>query len=366
MRKLNVGIIGATGYVGQRFVSLLQAHPYFKPVLLAASSRSAGKRYGDLMETRWKLETPLPEAAKTQILVDAADLTAIASACDFVFCAVDMPKDAIRSLEERLARMETPVISNNSAHRWTEDVPVIIPEINPEHAALIELQRKRLGTKRGFIVCKPNCSIQSYVPALSALRAYGLDTVFVSTYQAISGAGKTFQDWPEMEHNLIPYIAGEEEKTEREPLKIWGDLRADGGLNLAEEPRISAQCYRVAVAEGHTAAVSVGFRKPVSREAILEAWRNYRGQAQDLQLPTAPSSFLIYHEEADRPQPRLDAGAGNGMSISLGRLREDPILDWKFTCFSHNTLRGAAGGAVETAELLYRLGYLEAGGSNER
>jgi len=309
------------------------------------------------VEGRWKIERDLP-AAMAAIQVQSTEaMREFCEQVDFVFCAVDMKKDEIRALEEQIARFETPVVSNNSAHRWTPDVPVIIPEINPEHAQLIEAQRRRLGTSRGFITAKPNCSIQSYVPALAALQEFGPEQVFVSTYQAISGAGKTFQDWPEMVNNLIPYIGGEEEKSEQEPLKIWGTMQA-GQIIKAQSPVISAQCYRVAVQEGHTASVAVKFRKKPSQEEILARWASYEGIPQQAKLPSAPTPFLTYFAEDNRPQPVLDREVGNGMGIAIGRLREDPLFDYKFACLSHNTIRGAAGGAVLTAELLVHLGYI--------
>lgn len=356
-KKLKVGVIGGTGYVGQRFLTLLDQHPWFETVAIAASPRSAGKTYAEAVDGRWKIDRDLP-AAMAGITVQSTD--AMAEFCeqvDFVFCAVDMKKDEIRALEEQIARFETPVVSNNSAHRWTPDVPVIIPEINPEHAQLIEAQRRRLGTSRGFITAKPNCSIQSYVPALAALREFGPEQVFVSTYQAISGAGKTFQDWPEMVNNLIPYIGGEEEKSEQEPLKIWGTMQ-EGQIIKAQSPVISAQCYRVAVQEGHTASVAVKFKNKPSQEEILARWASYEGIPQQAKLPSAPTPFLTYFAEDNRPQPVLDREVGNGMGIAIGRLREDPLFDYKFACLSHNTIRGAAGGAVLTAELLAHLGYI--------
>jgi aspartate-semialdehyde dehydrogenase len=357
-RQLRVGIIGGTGYVGQRFISLLDNHPWFTTTVIAASPRSAGKPYAEAVAGRWKIDAPLPASAAGILVESIEDLPRLCDQVDFVFCAVDMKKEEIRALEEAIARLETPVVSNNSAHRWTPDVPVIIPEINPEHAALIDVQRHRLGTKRGFVTAKPNCSIQSYVPALTPLLDFGLEKIMVCTYQAISGAGKTFTDWPEMIENLIPYIGGEEEKSEREPLKIWGALASDH-IELAVKPLISAQCYRVAVQEGHTAAVSVQFDRKPPVDEILARWAGF-AQPQVAGLPSAPQPFLQYLPENNRPQPRLDAMAGQGMAIALGRLREDPIFDYKFTCLSHNTLRGAAGGAVLTAELLVRQGYLGA------
>jgi len=357
--KLRTGIIGATGYVGQRFVTLLADHPWFEVTAVAASARSAGKSYREAVKGRWKLTETIPETIAGLNVLATDNLEDWIDTVDFVFCAVDMKKDDIRALEERIARLETPVVSNNSAHRWTADVPMIIPEVNPDHAGLIDLQRRRLGTKRGFIAVKPNCSIQSYVPALAPLMAYEPETIIVATYQAISGAGKTFADWPEMERNLIPYIGGEEDKSEQEPLKIWGTL-SNSGIIKALKPKISAQCYRVAVQEGHTAALSVRFARPVSRQEILDSWAAFRGLPQQANLPSAPQPFLIYQPDDTRPQPALDSMAGNGMAVTIGRLREDPVFDWKFTCLSHNTIRGAAGGAILTAELLVHQGYLTA------
>jgi len=356
--KLKVGVIGGTGYVGQRFISLLENHPWFTCVAVAASPRSAGKRYEDAVDGRWKIDAAMPDYVKNMIVYGTDDIERLCDDVDFVFCAVDMKKDEIKALEERIAKFETPVVSNNSAHRWTPDVPVIIPEINADHAAIIDVQKKRLGTRRGFIAVKPNCSIQSYVPALTPLMEYGVEKISVCTYQAISGAGKTFADWPEMVGNVIPYIGGEEEKSEKEPLKIWGQLGSESILS-AEGPVISAQCYRVAVQEGHTAAVSVSFKNKPSREQILAHWASFEGEAQKLDLPSAPKPFLQYLEEDNRPQPLLDAGFQHGMGVSIGRLREDSIFDYKFTCLSHNTLRGAAGGALLTAELLAQKGYLQ-------
>ena len=358
-KKLRVGVIGATGYVGQRFISLLENHPWFECVALCASPRSAGKTYEEAVAGRWKIDRPMPEYAKKMIVYGTDNIEAYVEQIDFTFCAVDMKKDEIRALEEKIAKLECPVISNNSANRWTEDVPMIIPEINSDHAKLIDAQRKRLGTKRGFIAVKPNCSIQSYVPALTPLLSYGIEKISVCTYQAISGAGKTFDIWPEMVGNLIPYIGGEEEKSEKEPLKVWGKF-ADDHIELAKEPVISAQCYRVAVQEGHTAAVSVSFKNKPSKEDMIKAWNEFVGEAQKLELPSAPEHFLQYIEEDNRPQPKLDAMFGNGMGVSIARLREDNIFDYKFACLSHNTLRGAAGGGMLTAELLTKKGYITA------
>ncbi len=358
-RKLKVGIIGATGYVGQRFITRLSGHPWFETVALAASPRSAGKTYSEAVKGRWKIDLPIPAEIQHMNVWGTDAIEQMCESVDFVFCAVDMPKDEIRALEEQIARTETPVVSNNSAHRWTPDVPVMIPEINPEHVAVIPFQRRRLGTERGFVAAKPNCSIQSYVPALSALREYGIEQVVACTYQAISGAGKTFADWPEMLGNMIPYIGGEDEKSEQEPLRIWG--RVENGVVVpAVAPVISAQCYRVAVQEGHTAAVSVKFTQKPDREEILARWTAFEGLPQVRNLPSAPKPFLRYLEDPTRPQPALDANAGDGMAVSIGRLRPDPVMDWKFTCLSHNTLRGAAGGAVLTAELLADQGYIVA------
>ncbi|NLW89361.1 MAG: aspartate-semialdehyde dehydrogenase [Clostridiaceae bacterium] len=355
--KLKVGIIGATGFVGQRFVALLDQHPWFSCSAVAASPRSAGKTYSEAVEGRWKIDAPMPEYVKKMTVFGLDRLDEFLDEVDFVFCAVDMPKDQIREFEETIARREVPVVSNNSAHRTTPDVPMIIPEINPEHSAVIDYQKKRLGTQRGFIAVKPNCSIQSYVPALHPLKDFGIQKLIVSTYQAISGAGKTFSDWPEMVNNLIPYIGGEEEKSEQEPLKIWGSIR-NNQIIPTSSPIISAQCYRVAVFEGHTAAVSVLFEKKPSIEEIRSRWSEFEGEAVRLALPSAPNPFLKYVEENDRPQPMLDSSFEKGMGITIGRLRKDNIFDYKFVCLSHNTLRGAAGGGVLTAELLTKYGYI--------
>ena len=362
MKNYKVGIIGATGMVGQRFATILENHPWFTVVAIAASGRNKGKTYAEAVEGRWKMAAPIPESMKDMILYDAqADAEEFASKVDFTFCAVDMKKPEIRALEEKYAKLECPVISNNSAHRFTEDVPMIIPEVNPEHAEIIPAQRKRLGTKRGFIAVKSNCSIQSYVPALSALRDFGIEKIAVCTYQAISGAGKTFETWPEMIDNVIPYIGGEEEKSEQEPLKLWGHVE-DGKIVKAEGPAITAQCFRVACQDGHMAAVFMKFKdgcKP-SIEQIKADWAAFRGPAQELELPSAPKQFLHYFEEENRPQTRLDRMLEHGMAVSLGRLREDTQYDYKFVGLSHNTLRGAAGGAVLLAELLCKKGYIEA------
>ena len=358
MEKKKVGIIGATGMVGQRFLTLLDGHPYFEVTALAASARSAGQTYEKAVEGRWKMAVPIPAAVRDMVITDAADIPAMAAKCDFVFCAVNMKKDETKTLEEAYARAELPVVSNNSANRWTPDVPMVIPEINDAHLAVIAAQKARLGTRRGFIAVKPNCSIQSYVPALTPLLPFGIEQVVATTYQAISGAGKTFREWPEMVDNVIPYIAGEEEKSEQEPLKVWG--RVEGGqIVKASAPLITTQCIRVPVSDGHTAAVFVKFREKPSREQILGAWRSYSGKPQSLKLPHAPAQFITYFEDDARPQARLDRDLEGGMGISVGRLREDSLFDYKFVGLSHNTLRGAAGGAVLIAELLYREGYLD-------
>ena len=359
MHEYKVGIIGATGMVGQRFVTLLSNHPWFRLTVLAASPRSAGKRYEEAVAGRWAMDVPIPEVAKDMVLLSAQDdVETIASQVDFVFSAVDMSKDAIQALEEEYARHECPVVSNNSAHRWTPDVPMVIPEVNPQHLEVIPAQKQRLGTQRGFIAVKSNCSIQSYVPALTPLLGYGIEKILVCTYQAISGAGKTFETWPEMVDNLIPYIGGEEEKSEQEPLKVWG--RGENGVIVnADAPAITAQCLRVPVSNGHTAAVFVTFKNKPTEEQMKEAWRTYQGRAQELKLPTAPQQFLHYFEEPDRPQAKLDRELEGGMAVSVGRLRPDTQYDYKFVSLSHNTLRGAAGGAVLLAELLCAEGYIE-------
>ncbi len=357
-RKFRVGVLGATGMVGQRFISLLENHPWYEVTTLAASPRSAGKRYEDAVGGRWKMQTPMPEGVKDLIVMNVNEVEAVASQVDFVFSAVDMSKAEIKAIEEAYAKTETPVVSNNSAHRWTPDVPMIIPEINPEHAEIIEYQRKRLGTKRGFVAVKPNCSIQSYTPALHALKKFGPKLVVATTYQAISGAGKTFADWPEMVENLIPYIAGEEEKSEQEPLKIWGHIE-NGQIVKAESPVITCQCLRVPVLNGHTAAVFVNFEQKPTKEEILACWAEYSGLPQELNLPSAPKQFIRYMEEDNRPQVKLDVDYEHGMGISLGRLREDTVFDYKFVGLSHNTVRGAAGGAILCAELLTAKGYIE-------
>ena len=356
-RKWRVAIVGATGMVGQRFVSLLDGHPWFEIAALAASGRSAGKTYEEAVSGRWAFDWPIPQAVRVMNVLDASDVESVTSGVDFVFCAVDMEKSAIRALEDAYAKTETPVVSNNSAHRGTPDVPMIVPELNPQHADVIEYQRKRLGTKTGFVTVKPNCSIQSYVPALTALLDLVPKRVVVSTYQAISGAGKTFARWPEMIDNVIPYIGGEEEKSEQEPLKIWGHV--EGGVIVpAKAPIISAHCVRVAVADGHLATCWASFDKPASKEEIIARWRAFEGLPQKLDLPSAPHPFLQYCEENDRPQTKLDREFERGMGVSLGRLRADSLFDWRFVGLSHNTLRGAAGGAVLIAELLCAQGYI--------
>ena len=358
-KQYNVGIIGATGMVGQRFATLLENHPWFHVTALAASARSAGKTYKEAVGDRWFMDTPMPESMANIIIEDAtADVEKIASKVDFVFCAVNMKKDEIKALEERYAKAECPVMSNNSANRFTPDVPMIIPEVNADHAAIIDAQKKRLGTKRGFISVKSNCSIQSYVPALSPLRKFGISEVLACTYQAISGAGKTFETWPEMVDNLIPYIGGEEEKSEQEPLKVWGHIEGNE-IVKCDKPRITTQCLRVPVSNGHFAAVFVRFENKPTIEEIKKEWAEYKGEPQDLQLPSAPKQFLKYFEQDDMPQAKLNRNLEGGMAISIGRLRPDTQYDYKFVCLSHNTLRGAAGGAVEMAELLAAKGYFD-------
>ncbi len=357
--KLRVGILGATGMVGQRFISLLENHPWFEVVTVAASARSAGKTYEEAVGGRWKMTTPMPEKVKGLTVMNVSDVEAVASTVDFVFSAVDMTKEEIRAIEEAYARTETPVVSNNSAHRWTPDVPMVIPEINPEHFEVIEAQKKRLGTKRGFIAVKPNCSIQSYTPVFSAWKEFEPYEAVVTTYQAISGAGKTFKDWPEMVENIIPYIGGEEEKSEKEPLRIWGKVE-DGQIVPATSPVITCQCIRVPVLNGHTAAVFVKLRKKATKEQLIRAMEEYKGIPQELSLPSAPKQFIRYLEEDNRPQVKLDVDYEKGMGISIGRLREDTLYDWKFVGLSHNTVRGAAGGAVLCAETLKAKGYITA------
>ena len=359
MKQYRVGIIGATGMVGQRFASLLENHPWFTVTALAASSRSAGKTYQEAVGNRWAMATPIPAAMKDMIILDAQkDVDKVTALVDFVFCAVDMKKDEIRALEEMYAKAECPVMSNNSAHRSTPDVPMIIPEINADHAKIIPAQRKRLGTKKGFISVKSNCSLQSYVPAVNAMMDLGVTKVLACTYQAISGAGKTFQTWPEMVDNVIPYIGGEEEKSEQEPLKIWGHIEDDKIVN-AVSPSITSQCIRVPVTDGHTAAVFVSFEKKAEMEEIIEKWESYRGRPQELNLPSAPKQFIHYFRENDRPQIKSERNLEGGMAVSVGRLRPDTQYDVKFVSMSHNTLRGAAGGAVLMAELLCAEGYLD-------
>ena len=359
MKKYNVGVIGATGMVGQRFMTLLDNHPWFDVKVLAASPRSAGKKYSDAVGAKWCMDVEIPEAMKDIVVMDAtADIEKIASQVDFVFCAVDMKKDEIKALEEAYAKVECPVISNNSAHRHTPDVPMIVPELNADHAEIIPAQRKRLGTKRGFIAVKSNCSLQSYVPALFPLSKFGIKDVLVCTYQAISGAGKTFDTWPEMIDNVIPFIGGEEEKSEKEPLKIWGKVEGDE-IVPATAPNFTAQCIRVPVSNGHMGAVFVRFENKPSKEEILNIWKDFAGRAQELELPHAPKQFLHYFEEDNMPQTKLQRDLEGGMAISVGRLREDTQYDYKFVCLSHNTLRGAAGGAVLMAELLCAEGYMD-------
>ena len=359
MKQYNVGIIGATGMVGQRFIALLEHHPWFTVTVLAASPRSAGKTYEEAVGKRWAMDTPIPERLKNTIVKDAvADVEEISKEVDFVFCAVDMKKDEIRALEDAYAKCECPVMSNNSANRFTPDVPMIIPELNPEHAEIIAAQRKRLGTKRGFIAVKSNCSLQSYVPALHPLMDLGITKALACTYQAISGAGKTFETWPEMVDNVIPFIGGEEEKSEKEPLKIWGHIEGNE-IVLTSNPPITTQCIRVPVSNGHLAAVFFSLDHKVSKEEILERWASYQGEPQKLNLPSAPKQFLHYFTEDNRPQTGLDRNLENGMAVSIGRLREDSQYDYKFVCLSHNTIRGAAGGGILMAELLAAKGYFD-------
>ena len=355
--KLKVGILGGTGMVGQRFIALLENHPWFEVTTIAASPRSAGKTYEEAVGGRWKMSTPMPEAVKKIVVMNVNEVEKVASQVDFVFSAVDMTKEEIKKIEEEYAKTETPVVSNNSAHRWTPDVPMMVPEINPQHAKVIDFQKKRLGTERGFVAVKPNCSIQSYAPVLTAWKEFEPIEVVVTTYQAISGAGKTFQDWPEMEGNIIPFIGGEEEKSEKEPLRLWGEIQ-DGQIVPAESPVITSQCIRVPVLNGHTAAVFVKFRKKPTKEQLIEKLVSFSGVPQELKLPSAPKQFIQYLEEDNRPQVTLDVDYENGMGISIGRLREDTVYDWKFVGLSHNTVRGAAGGAVLCAELLKAEGYI--------
>ncbi len=356
-KKLRVGILGATGMVGQRFITLLENHPWFEVVTVAASERSAGKTYEEAVGDKWKMPTPMPEAVKKLTVLNINEVEKVAASVDFVFSAVNMSKDEIKAIEEAYAKTETPVVSNNSAHRWTPDVPMVVPEINPEHLAVIEDQKKRLGTKRGFIVVKPNCSIQSYTPMLHALKEFEPVEVVATTYQAISGAGKTFKDWPEILDNVIPYIGGEEEKSEQEPLRLWGKIE-NGQIVKATSPVITCQCLRVPVSDGHTAAVFVKFKNKPTKEQILDRWKNFKGLPQELKLPSAPEQFITYFEEDNRPQAALDRDTEKGMGVCAGRLREDLIYDWKFVGLSHNTKRGAAGGAVLIAELLTAQGTI--------
>lgn len=357
--KLKAGILGGTGMVGQRFISLLENHPWFEVAAIAASPRSAGKTYEEAVGGRWKMQTPMPESVKKMIVKNVNEVEAVSKEVDFVFSAVDMTKEEIKAIEEAYAKTETPVVSNNSAHRWTPDVPMVVPELNPEHLEVIASQKERLGTRKGFIVVKPNCSIQSYTPALHALKEFGPKVVVATTYQAISGAGKNFKDWPEMVDNVIPYIGGEEEKSEQEPLRIWGKVE-NGQIVKAEGPVITTQCIRVPVSDGHTAAVFVNFEKKPQKEEILRAWAEFKGIPQELELPSAPKQFIKYMEEDNRPQAKLDRDYEKGMGVCLGRLREDTVFDYKFVGLSHNTLRGAAGGAVLIAELLKAKGYIQA------
>ncbi len=358
-QKLRVGILGATGMVGQRFISLLEDHPWFEVVTVAASVRSAGKTYEEAVGDRWKMNTPMPEKVKSLIVRNVNEVEAVASTVDFVFSAVDMTKEEIRAIEEEYAKTETPVVSNNSAHRWTPDVPMVVPEINSEHFEVIEAQRKRLGTTQGFIAVKPNCSIQSYAPCLAAWKEFGPKEVVATTYQAISGAGKTFKDWPEMEGNVIPFIGGEEEKSEQEPLRVLGSVK-DGQIVKADLPKITCQCIRIPVLNGHTAAVFINFEKKPTKERLIEKLVNYKGFPQEADLPSAPKQFIRYLKDDNRPQVALDVDFENGMGISIGRLREDDMFDYKFVGLSHNTVRGAAGGAVLCAEALTAKGYIKA------
>ena len=355
--KLKVGILGGTGMVGQRFISLLENHPWFEVVTIAASGRSAGLTYAEAVEGRWKMDTPVPEAVKNIVVMNVNEVEKVAETVDFVFSAVDMTKEEIQAIEEAYAKTETPVVSNNSAHRWTPDVPMVIPEINPQHFAVIESQKKRLGTTRGFIAVKPNCSIQSYVPALNAWKEFEPYECVITTYQAISGAGKDFKSWPEMVENIIPYIGGEEEKSEQEPLRVFGHVEGDV-IVKAEEPKITCQCLRVPVLNGHTAAAFVKFRKKPTKEQLIEKLVNYKGFPQEEKLPMAPEQFIKYFEEDNRPQVKADVDRDKGMGINIGRLREDSVYDFKFVGLSHNTVRGAAGGAVLCAETLKAMGYI--------
>ena len=358
-KKLRVGVLGATGMVGQRFITLLAEHPWYEVTAVAASPRSAGRTYEEAVGGRWKMQTPMPESVKNMVVMNVNEVEKVAEAVDFVFSAVDMTKEEIRAIEDAYAKAEIPVVSNNSAHRWTPDVPMVVPEINPEHFGVIEFQKKRLGTTRGFVAVKPNCSIQSYAPVLTAWKEFEPYEVVATTYQAISGAGKTFGDWPEMVENIIPYIGGEEEKSEQEPLRLWGEIK-DGQIVKAEGPLITSQCIRVPVLDGHTAAVFVKFKKNPTKEELIEKLVNFKGLPQELGLPSAPKQFIQYLEEDNRPQVKLDVNYEKGMGVSVGRLREDTVYDWKFVGLSHNTLRGAAGGAVLCAELLTAQGYIQA------
>ncbi|WP_288174977.1 aspartate-semialdehyde dehydrogenase [Sporofaciens musculi] len=358
-QKLRVGVLGATGMVGQRFISLLEDHPWFEVVTVAASERSAGKTYERAVLDRWKMALPMPESVKGLTVLNVNEVEKVAATVDFVFSAVDMTKDEIRAIEEEYAKTETPVVSNNSAHRWTPDVPMVVPEINSEHFEVIEAQKKRLGTTRGFIAVKPNCSIQSYAPCLAAWKEFGPKEVVATTYQAISGAGKTFEDWPEMEGNIIPYIGGEEEKSEQEPLRVLGHVK-DGQIVKASFPKITCQCVRVPVLDGHTAAVFINFEKKPTKDQLIEKLLSYKGYPQEAKLPSAPKQFIQYLEEDNRPQVKLDVDFEKGMGVSIGRLREDSIYDYKFIGLSHNTVRGAAGGAVLCAEALTSKGYIKA------
>ncbi|MBQ9700554.1 MAG: aspartate-semialdehyde dehydrogenase [Lachnospiraceae bacterium] len=358
-KKLRVGILGATGMVGQRFIALLENHPWFEVVTVAASPRSAGKTYEEAVGDRWKMTTPMPEAVKKLVVMNVNEVEKVAAEVDFVFSAVDMSKDEIKAIEDAYAKTETPAVSNNSAHRWTPDVPMVVPEINPEHYEVIKFQKERLGTKKGFVAVKPNCSIQSYAPVLTAWKEFEPVEVVATTYQAISGAGKTFKDWPEMVENIIPFIGGEEEKSEQEPLRLWGKVE-DGVIKKASSPVITTQCIRVPVLNGHTAAVFVKFNKKPTKEQLIEKLVNFKGMPQELDLPSAPKQFIQYLEEDNRPQVNLDVDYENGMGISIGRLREDSVYDYKFVGLSHHTGRGAAGGAVLSAELLKAMGYIEA------
>ena len=358
-KKLRVGVLGATGMVGQRFITLLAEHAWYEVTAVAASPRSAGRTYEEAVGGRWKMQTPMPESVKNMVVMNVNEVEKVAEAVDFVFSAVDMTKEEIRAIEDAYAKAEIPVVSNNSAHRWTPDVPMVVPEINPEHFGVIEFQKKRLGTTRGFVAVKPNCSIQSYAPVLTAWKEFEPYEVVATTYQAISGAGKTFGDWPEMVENIIPYIGGEEEKSEQEPLRLWGEIK-DGQIVKSEGPLITCQCIRVPVLDGHTAAVFVKFKKNPTKEELIEKLVNFKGLPQELGLPSAPKQFIQYLQEDNRPQVKLDVNYEKGMGVSVGRLREDTVYDWKFVGLSHNTLRGAAGGAVLCAELLTAQGYIQA------